>query len=653
MTKEFDKQLACTIEDIIQKAKTSETYPLPLQVAYLCDLVEELSTRIKILYLRNKEIPEKSWIILDIDTLLSKINGCIFAPNSLPEHCLTPTHTGVLPMSQIQHSLPDLDLSLIVSFLGRLEFCHIIQDPKTFSLINFGKCNLSNLDSDEGANSPTSTRRQSLCSELSSSSCQTYSSGISSDITGSSVLSENEVFMSKSMRENDSTIAPALHHPDGSESSGISSLSKYTEGSRSIYSTNNHSSYPTEATSSHGSLLATKGLFRNEGIYQSDTCLQAHSQDKLFTSINVANGDSEQSDLPLILRRRSKDSQDELCPNWVAKLGGHLSPLDARPPLRIVSHSLPNHSPFSDKHERRQQTSSLPPQYSQASKFHDQMHNLHLTRATGGSSQSSLQEEQTQLAAGSNHSPSDSCTSVASGQLQHQYTTTQAQSQGGSPRMSHHMGCTQSPVFNSKFLFFPGLVNSGQPRGEMWLEDESFIFYSGWCLESAQLHKFFMPRFFQTLILRLTFGFAVARISATSSSSQFSREYTIWKNGLRWLNLDGVETFMEMVEDKRALVLLMRAKKGSELKGVSLRAALIRKILDTKEEFCPDMPTSEYLIHPKHLRERESYPIITGRLSCLIRYNISTVAQAIVAENQRRPCKLMHSLSDLYLMQLY
>lgn len=137
--------------------------------------------------------------------------------------------------------------------------------------------------------------------------------------------------------------------------------------------------------------------------------------------------------------------------------------------------------------------------------------------------------------------------------------------------MSRNMGCVQSPAQgNDKFLFFPGLVNSGQPSGEMWLRDESFVFYSGWCLQSAQSHKFFTPRFLQTLILRLAFGFAVSRPpngGLTSSMSLFSRECTIWKNGLRWLNLDGVETFVEMVEDGNALLLLMRAKRGSELRG--------------------------------------------------------------------------------------
>ena len=124
--------------------------------------------------------------------------------------------------------------------------------------------------------------------------------------------------------------------------------------------------------------------------------------------------------------------------------------------------------------------------------------------------------------------------------------------------------------------------------------------------------------------------------------SPFSRECTIWKNGLRWLNLDGVETFVEMVEDGRALLLLMRAKAGSELKGVSLRSALVQKILATKEEFCSSMPTAEYLIHPDHLRERESYPIITQKVDKLTRYDVNVIAKAIAPEEKKIPCKLVN-----------
>ena len=588
-----------------------------MQADRLCDLAEELSTQTKILFLRNKEIPEKSWIVLDIDTLLSKINGRIFAPESLPEHCLTPTHTGVLPWSQIQRHLPDLDPSLVVSFLGRLEFCQVVQDPEVLSLIKFGKSDTSStVDSDEETGSPISSYRQSFLSQMSTSSSQTYSSGVANLTTASRLSCFTTTSSSGVSSMSNSTTGDSIL----SEQDAILSLPDWVAN---LYSP---SSSPQHHASTEKSSTKTATCEQNTQIAPSPSSTSINTKALHISSVQHNINTTE----PL---HQLKISSQYLQPptgvpvatnTAITPSSHHEQPPN---PIIITSPSLPT------------------PSESQAS--HDQLHNLNSGKATEGS-QPSLPEEQTWLPGGLqfgslHRSPSDSCT-LSSGQQQHQRNVLHSQGVPRSPRMSCHMQCIQSPVLqNDKFLFFPGLVNSGQPSGEMWLKDPSFVFYSGWCLESAQSHKFFTPRFLQTLILRLAFGFAISirpNGVLTSSLSSFSRECTIWKNGLRWLNLDGVETFVEMVEDGRALLLLMRAKKGSELRGVSLRSSLIRKILNTKEEYCPSLPTSEYLIHPKHLQERESYPIITSRLDHLKRYDMNLITQAIVAEKRRTPRKL-------------
>ena len=696
LTKEFEGKLSCTIEDIIQKASASDKYPIPIQASRLCELAEALSTRTKILFLRNKESPEKSWIVLDIDTLLSKINGRIFAPQGLPEHCLTPTHTGVLPWSQIERHLPDLDPSLVVTFLGRLEFCQVVKDPEVLSLIKFGKSDTLSLDSyDLETDSPTSVHRRSICSQMSYSSSHTNSSGVSSI-------------------SNHTSASGMLNEKDGLESNWLSNL----------YSTNNSPQHPASINSNARGSSPTTGV--NPGpnqpavpeLHDQQTPPAHHDLSSTPPATEAPQSrvnppDLQSSSLPLtgvshiVARpvsytqphhqahngapsppnhspfsnttvhpssfnheRFSQQPQSASSPTIVTPPSvsaeqppSHpphcfsppaaerlLSPLDAHTANHQLHHpnggsySFPKqHSPLS---ERTRQASS-PPRYSSqltTSKIHDQLHNLGI--AAGGS-QPSLPEEQTWPPSSQlrlHRSPSDSCMLSSSQQHRPRPAHPQALSQGGSPRISRHQLYTQGPANDDKFLFFPGLVNSGQPSGEMWLRDESFVFYSGWCLQSAQPHQFFTPRFLQTLILRLAFGFAVSRPpngGITNSMSLFSRECTIWKNGLRWLNLDGIETFVEMVEDGKALVLLMRAKVGSELKGVSLRSALIRKILDTKEECCQSMRTDEYFIDPKHLKERESYPIITKRLDQLTRYDVRLIARAIVAENGRIPSELM------------
>ena len=176
-----------------------------------------------------------------------------------------------------------------------------------------------------------------------------------------------------------------------------------------------------------------------------------------------------------------------------------------------------------------------------------------------------------------------------------------------------------------------------EPKEDMWLHDESFIFYSGWCLQSTGAHQCFTLNFMHTVILRLMHVFAPE--SPKKSMSPFHRECSIWKKGLRWLNLDGIETFVMMVEDGRAIMVLMRTKKGSELKGICLRSALISRVLSTKDAFLCRMPTVEFLIDPKHLQENDKYPIITQKLDQLTKYDVSLIAHAIVAPKQKKPCK--------------
>ena len=188
-----------------------------------------------------------------------------------------------------------------------------------------------------------------------------------------------------------------------------------------------------------------------------------------------------------------------------------------------------------------------------------------------------------------------------------------------------------------KYLFIPGLINADTPGPGVWIGRGGFTLCSGWMLQCVN-QDFFGSRFLQALLLRLTFGFAVSQTTsriAFEPNRRDRRECTIWKNGLRWLDLDGIETILEFVEDRKSILLLMRAKEWSEMKCVRLRSALIQKILEAKSDYCPDLVTSEYLIDPIHLEGKSGYPVITEPLSALKKYDVSTVAEAFVTR-----CKL-------------
>ena len=186
------------------------------------------------------------------------------------------------------------------------------------------------------------------------------------------------------------------------------------------------------------------------------------------------------------------------------------------------------------------------------------------------------------------------------------------------------------------YIFFPGLISSEQPEDMIWTKDDGFSFYTGWCLLCRQQNQFFTPRSLQILLLRLAFGFAVSKLSAPLNGFRdlFSgeRECTIWKNGLRWLDLNGIETLVEMIDDGRAIVMLMRGKEGSEMSCVSLRSAVIRQILSVIEQYCRNVSASEYVLDPQQLKSENVYPLIKDSLDSMLLYDVSLIARAFVAE---------------------
>lgn len=139
LLKEFQDHMTCTIKDVLERVKRSEE-PIPCQAERLCELCEALSDRMSILFLKNERDVEKSWIVLDIEALLRKIHGRIFAPEGFKEHVFAPSSTGVLPFSAIKKVFSEdgLDPSLVVAFLKQLEMCQSISDPEILKLIHGG-----------------------------------------------------------------------------------------------------------------------------------------------------------------------------------------------------------------------------------------------------------------------------------------------------------------------------------------------------------------------------------------------------------------------------------------------------------------------------------------------------------------------------------
>ena len=188
-----------------------------------------------------------------------------------------------------------------------------------------------------------------------------------------------------------------------------------------------------------------------------------------------------------------------------------------------------------------------------------------------------------------------------------------------------------------RYFFFPALVSIETPQG-VWKPDPNYGYQWGWMLHCTNSEEFFTPHFLQVLILRLAFSFAMTtpKLPYLDNVPAIKRACSVWKRGIRWTCTEGVEATVEVIEQNQAVVAMVRSYKTfvSEVECIQLRSLIMRKVLQAKQTFCPNITTAESVIHPRHLH----YPLPCIRE--ISHFPIPIVARAVVHIN---PCALTES----------
>ena len=165
----------------------------------------------------------------------------------------------------------------------------------------------------------------------------------------------------------------------------------------------------------------------------------------------------------------------------------------------------------------------------------------------------------------------------------------------------------EADIDNETFYFFPALVQVETPTN-VWKPNPQMTFQCSWFYECVHRFQFLTSRFLHVLILRLAFSFALA-VDHTSSDEcpVIRRRCSMWKRGIAWWNRDGIETIVEVGLQRHWMVVMMRCARDQQIECVALRTAVVKSILDTKDEFCPSVLMQESLISPSSIQ----YPIQT------------------------------------------
>ena len=118
----LQSRIACQLQDAISFL-SAEDSPIPLEAPLLDELLESLSSKGAVMYFRNKQCLEKSWILVETEIILKDVNGVLFAPEHFKEHCHIASNTGVIRVSSLQQLFPMYDPEMLVELLVSLEFC--------------------------------------------------------------------------------------------------------------------------------------------------------------------------------------------------------------------------------------------------------------------------------------------------------------------------------------------------------------------------------------------------------------------------------------------------------------------------------------------------------------------------------------------------
>ena len=160
----------------------------------------------------------------------------------------------------------------------------------------------------------------------------------------------------------------------------------------------------------------------------------------------------------------------------------------------------------------------------------------------------------------------------------------------------------KSDSTDQSFLFFPALCSVDKSEVS-WVTPPDLSYSIGWLVQCTDPCDYFPPRFLHVLLLRLVFRFTLSvpapsqnQASETSPDpSHFQRRCTMWKTGVHWLMKEGVECMMELVSNKR-LVVITKSEEDTAENCISVFNKVISCVMEAKVEFCHSIKPQFFLL---------------------------------------------------------
>ena len=204
---------------------------------------------------------------------------------------------------------------------------------------------------------------------------------------------------------------------------------------------------------------------------------------------------------------------------------------------------------------------------------------------------------------------------------------------------------------NECYFLFPGLITLEAPS-DIWKQSHDLKYRCCWIFKCHNEKMFFSSRFTQVLLLRLAFSFALIKQDMNLSIPALQRECSIWKNGIFWGEIFGMEVIVEI--QPNMVVLLSRCHKENLINCIAQRSSIIRKICQCAQDICSNIETVESFIDPSEATE---FPLKSS-VSEIPQFSLQAIVEAITKSAEYESLSIVsskctRSLDDLLIFEPY
>ena len=157
---------------------------------------------------------------------------------------------------------------------------------------------------------------------------------------------------------------------------------------------------------------------------------------------------------------------------------------------------------------------------------------------------------------------------------------------------------------DSTLFYFPSLCKS--QRKESIVTPDGFNYYIGYFAECEINVEYFPPRFLHLFFLRLAYSYALqtaekntitSDVEAFAFLQKYNRRCTMWKNGIHWLMQEGVECFVESVNNSKAIVIITKSNEERKSTCSEMLFKILREFQRVKDEVCEVIALQQYILN--------------------------------------------------------